>query len=642
MAKDSLLALHEAHRSNVEDIVFSTPKGTYPAWLRAQGHACSERYGHFHVIPEFQAAIAGFDQEASTPFELFVVGEGKFGKSTLVNALLGEQRSKARGLPETRCFLRYVISEEPSSNARLFLRLEPGIHAWLTNQLGPGRTVHELYEIRQYDIPAEAARSLLEEEARRLDAGNYVPAIFEIERDVARSRRGSFPSGIRIVDTQGLDQLFPNDLQNLSRSLGEKDATERFLAWMSTTPRGKHLEWQFRRCDSVLWCISAKRIGSAATEASLRHFAGYAKKIVIALTSVDLVAKCLADRERLLQHAQQKYGMYARAIFLINGEQALQGTLAGDDARVAESGLPELVAGLTRICVSQASKTRTVSRYIALRKTEGQFRNALFQMAKELVAIDRKGKADRKAFDKAVEDSWDRFFQWLGPRVQAAVGPVFDAVEKIELSDDRHSAIDKLEISSFTSNLEAQVDSELRNNLVPAVRKFAQGLKPYRLPAFDAEGMVAEDKLSFEVEITRPHVPAIRLDFSLQLEDEMLTRARLWLKENVAGFFSAEARAEAVREREWLSVQRWKYVAEAFASQWNACCSAWVKSLGGVVVGVYDPVSQRLEAILEAIEAIQEEPIPVTIAAIDDALAGMASRPALYERFVAVMKHCSS
>ena len=90
------------------------------------------------------------DEICAWTFELFVVGEGKFGKSTLVNCLLGEEQSKVRGLPETRCFLRYVVTDNPSNKVRLFLRAQPGVHDWILSKVGSGRRVKELYEILEY------------------------------------------------------------------------------------------------------------------------------------------------------------------------------------------------------------------------------------------------------------------------------------------------------------------------------------------------------------------------------------------------------------------------------------------------------------------------------------------------------------
>src|SRR5437764_1785216 len=93
---------HQAHRIEVERILFDTPDGSTPAWLSRRFEDCQRTYSGVRTTSEFQSAIRGFAASQNRPFELFVVGEGNFGKSTLLNALLGEQASKIDSLPETR------------------------------------------------------------------------------------------------------------------------------------------------------------------------------------------------------------------------------------------------------------------------------------------------------------------------------------------------------------------------------------------------------------------------------------------------------------------------------------------------------------------------------------------------------------
>ncbi|MFC1777325.1 hypothetical protein ACFL3I_08285, partial [Pseudomonadota bacterium] len=130
------------HQQRIKEILFSAGGG-YPGWLEGQALGCREKYSSFDLIPQFQAAIGSFSDRSIKPFELFVLGEGKFGKSTLVNALLGEKSSKVKGLPETRCFLRYVVSDQPKTECSLFMRLKPGVHDWIKALVGSGKCIDQ-------------------------------------------------------------------------------------------------------------------------------------------------------------------------------------------------------------------------------------------------------------------------------------------------------------------------------------------------------------------------------------------------------------------------------------------------------------------------------------------------------------------
>jgi hypothetical protein len=136
-------AEHQLHRVELERILFDTPEGTTPGWLTRKFQDCLRHSDGVRTTPEFEGALRAFAISQDRPFELFIVGEGNFGKSTLLNALLGEVASRIDSLPETRCFLRYILTERPSDSARMFARLEGEIHAWLEPLLGEGKEVSE-------------------------------------------------------------------------------------------------------------------------------------------------------------------------------------------------------------------------------------------------------------------------------------------------------------------------------------------------------------------------------------------------------------------------------------------------------------------------------------------------------------------
>jgi hypothetical protein len=628
----------ELHRSAVENIFFLNAGGNTPIWLTRQADACSRRYGDLRLIPEFRSALNAFSDNTFKPFELFVLGEGKFGKSTLVNAMLGEARSKSRGLPETRCFLRYVITDKPRNTTRMYLRLQRDTHDWINRLVGQGKAVPDLFDIYEYDVANDVAKQILKEEATRLDRGGYVPAIYEAERDHRKTDLCIFPSGVRIVDTQGLDQLFPDDLQQLGRNPEDPDITKRLLDWMSNTPRGKHLEWQFRRCDAVLWCVNAKRIGSAATEASMKYFSSYSKKIVIALTNVDLVAKKEGDIDRLLQKAQQKYGHFARAILPINGQLALDSAMAQDAFGIQKSGLAHLAEMLTQVCVADAAKTRSTSRYLGLRQTETQFRNALFTLETELLKLAAKFQSDIDMSNREMNLEAQALSLWLDSQIEPHTSLVVSKIHLIDLSDDRNSSIQKMGVNSMTASLQKIVDNYFHRTISTGVLRLASQIEPYRLPLFDAEGERCGDVCALNVEILRPPTPSLNLWLGVRLEDEIFTRAMLWLKKKVVGFFSENVRLQAVAEERKLIAGRQQYVFDAFIAQWQVCLNSWVTSLLQQCCDMYSPIFNTLEEINRRIESFEGEPIAVTTQKLKRALSGRGSNSVFEERFLAIFK----
>ena len=630
--------LDHQHRARLESLLFVGRDGDTPAWLKAQAHACKQRYQNFRLIPEFKAALNAFSDDTIKPFELFVVGEGKFGKSTIVNAMLGEERSKARGLPETRCFLRYVITDDPNPTVRLFLRIQPGQHDWLAPLAGRGKPVPELFEIYEHRVSGQDAREILDQDTRLMDLGNYESAVFEAERDHRRTSRSIFPSGVRIVDTPGLDQLFPGALLQQGRDSQGDDITQRFLNWLSETPRGKHLEWQFRRCDAVLWCINAKRIGSAATEASMKYFAAYSKKIVIALTNIDLVAKKPGDLERLMAAASKKYGTYATAIIPLDGQHALESVLTDDADGVEVSGLANLASTLTKVCVADGAKTRSVSRYLGLRKTESQFRLALSQLEHELNMLGQKYKADHEQTNAHSQKALERFVNWFRPVLEREQKEVISRIPSIELKDDRSSTLQKLRIDGMLATIRQEVEVRFQRTIIPDLMSHVDNIEPYRIPTFDAEGERYGDRCAISIEIPSPRLPYLALPLRVNLQNEVFERGRLWLKEKFLGFFSEQKKLEAQAERNYLTEQRRNYVFDEFNQEFHKAVADWSKDLRNQIADLYDPVFLEFQRVMERVENYEQEPIRDTQLRIGKALKQRAAKTALQERLLAGLR----
>lgn len=613
--------LDKNHAAALEAALFGRVEA--PGWLSSSVRDCQARYSELSLTEEFQSAIKAFDIRADVkPFELFVVGEGKFGKSTLVNCLLGEELSRVRVLPETRCFLRYVLKGTPAQVARFYVRPKKGMHDWLIKVLGSGRTVPDLYRVSEYEVNLLDAKRILAEEIARLDGGNYEPAILEVERDVMRSGRSAFRNEIRIVDTQGLDQLFPDELKKKTAGLSESTSQELFIEWMNTTPRGKYLEWQFRRCDSVLWCVSAVRIGSAATAAALRYFSAYSKKIVIALTAVDRVAKNDADLNRLLARAHELYGPYVADIRPVNGSRAWEAIVSNDAAAIVDTGFLALVNSIDEICVSQGNKVRNLSRYFAIRRTERQYRSALRTLHATYKELDARYKQDRRTIEK----SRDRAKEATGPLVRKIFSEISSEIATriglIVLSDDQSDAESKVGFSSAGRSAAAAIRDVISSELIPDLTRVGNAIAPYSLPSFDADGRVAgsQIRVQFHTPRTSWNSPISLFSFSL----ESLWGKSTWLA--IKAFFGSK---RALEERLALEQQRRNQLSTEFRKHWNAHLSMTSKGVLAEIDRLYEILLTELDTVLRRVEKEAGSPLPVAKKKIEGALAAFAVLPAV-------------
>ena len=134
-----------------------------PAWLRKQANDCRVHYGGVKLAKQFDAAMAQFETNAEQPFQVFVVGEGNFGKSTLVNALLGQQISKVDFRPETRSFMRYILRTRPADTAKVCIRIDAAHHQWILPSLSGKGKPSGIFEAQEYNLPRALDQLLAED-----------------------------------------------------------------------------------------------------------------------------------------------------------------------------------------------------------------------------------------------------------------------------------------------------------------------------------------------------------------------------------------------------------------------------------------------------------------------------------------------
>ena len=630
----------QTHYKSLERLLFASDGAAVPGWLQDSVHDCQQRYAGIDLTEQFKAAVNSFDDGGTPkPFELFVVGEGKFGKSTLVNCLLGEEQSKVRGLPETRCFLRYVVTDTPSDRARLFLRAQTGVHDWILSKAGRGRRVKELYEILEHTVDLRMARELLSGELERLDRGGYEPAIYEIERDIHRSRHTAFTNPVRVVDTQGLDQLFPDELKRATQGLSDNTTAERFIKWMNSSPRGKHLEWQFRRCDAVLWCVNAKRIGSASTIASLRYFSGYAKKIIIALTNIDLAAENESERLEKVEEALKEYSEYSNRIIPVNGLAAWNGVCGEDPQLIAESGFKNLVQVLTDVCEVEGYKVRNMSRYSGLRHTESQYRLVLRTLSSDYTELLKKYESDKARVVKSLDNDWDNVGDAIVRTANSLARNVGSRLALIGYRDDRPTVDSKLGVHMEVARLSSFIREQIDKRVLPNVASQAQLTTTYRLPAFDADGNRSGNKFSISLE---PRASAIAIDlpdFSFQLSD-WLDNAVDWIDEKLGPLWGGKEASD--QRRAQRTQERREHIAEVFSSEWRSHVGTVLNQVKQETVRQYQTLYDAIDAVFGRIEHHAGGSVSGALSRIQIALEMMAVPPVFQSQMLAALSGMQS
>jgi GTPase Era involved in 16S rRNA processing len=611
MNETTLEATHYAAASQA--LFLASTEQRAPAWLQAQALACQKRYANSRISHEFESALDQFIGHGKRPFEIFVVGEGNFGKSTLVNALLGQKMSKVDFRPETRSFLRYVLRTKPSDECDMYARLVPGMHDHLTEALGTGE-INELFNTTRHRLTRRACDTALRLEADKcrsagVSGERYTPAILEVERELEWKTSSLFPEGVRLVDTQGLNQIFDEDLLEKVSNANGMTSKALFESWMSSSPRAKHLDWQFRRCDAVLWLVSGQKPNPGASRAAFEYLAKYGKATVLAITQIDRVQGGADGVSQVLSEVDKHFGQYASRLVPLNAKQAMEASVAGHQEGMEESGLINLVSALTEVCLQNAVLIQGKSQYSALRTTEDQIRAASQSMIDSIKAIDTRFTHLHDELRARKQVQRELVSKTIKAKALTQLKYMKSKVAEVTLWDDASSAESKLQTPACLAQMRNAMDAS--GLLVDAALKDTErflGQQEFCLPTFDADGKLYGSSVvaSLDSRLQAAKMPTLNLKLSIsgQSWEAMKLAVGSWLPFGLGD--SAE------RKKKELNDNRRRELKRELEQGWESFVTATVSMFEESVDTAFAGLAEALEEVRKKLENQQGEPLSAT------------------------------
>jgi len=421
----------------------------------------------------------------SDDFRVLVIGEFKRGKSTLINALLGEEVLPSSAVPCTAVINEIMYGE--TKRARIHFRTDFVVQGSATKSLPDEVQRHIQRHARGAIPPLDIVVSDLKSYVTIRDPANdHSESVFEspyshveIEWPLELCK-----AGVRIVDSPGLNE-------HTTRT----NVTKGYLS----------------RADAIVFVISCQ---SPVSKTELDYInspiraAGY-EDIFFVANRFDGM-KRPKERDEMVRHVQQKLGVLTSfgndGIFFVSALDALDGKLENDPARIASSKVPEfsqklahhlthnrgsikLLAPLkttteaiveARTAIPEIRKTldMTVSefeeRYERLRPTLESSRARRHQLVTKL-------ELDRMALRNEVET----LVQSRQDSLCRSIGLWFEELERSEVFTQKFSplspkesskAIAKEAIELLSAKLQSEQNAWQNDTLVPLVKHRVESL----------------------------------------------------------------------------------------------------------------------------------------------------------------------
>lgn len=272
------------------------------------------------------------EKTASDSFKIMIVGAFKTGKSTLINALLGEEVLPAFATPTTAIINEVKYGETPRAVLHFLnpqpLRVYPGVPERALAHI----RAHEGEEIPPIELPVD-------------EIEDYVVIPMGMEHDEA-SRQSPFSrvelfwpleilrNGVEIIDSPGLRE-------NPAR-------TQVTMGYLS-------------QADTVIFAVSALSAGSKdETDFLSETLPVYGINEENLFCVVNRINQVRNDRERtrVMKFVNDLMRPFTKRIFYVNALDALDGRLDGNDSMVEASNIPALERELTDYLANDRGKVK--------------------------------------------------------------------------------------------------------------------------------------------------------------------------------------------------------------------------------------------------------------------------------------------
>lgn len=617
-APELLAELERNHFDRLQRTLFSTADGFGAQWIARTASELRGAYGGVKTTARFDQLLGAITARSTVPFELFVLGEGKFGKSTLLNALLGHELSAMGHLPKTRCFLRFKIEETSSETVEIYARLRGESHRWLRDLIGDGGPA-EIGELTRHQVPAATADMALAEEQRHLREPGYEQAIYELERTVSAPRALRLGK-LRVIDTQGLNQLFPDELT--SASTEDRTAVEQLSRWFRGSARGKHLEWEYRRCDAAIWLAHARRPASAITKVAMDWFARYGKETLVVVSNLDAFEDP-QEAERVLESLAERSGVDRSSVIPVNGKRALQAVLDGDEQLMVESGISALARRLEELYAEKGVAVRLRGQFNSLRKTQlDQERAArtLLDRVSETANAFARFHTRIDVAERAAANSVESAIEAAGTREERAL---LSRIARLVWNDSEGEALAKIAPSNSQDLLARDVGSAL-SAAAQHLSRLADELRQHKfsLPGFAADGGEAGITRSATIAGLPKPVPLPASTFSLNLRGNWIAIGEA-IGNKIDSFqewLGTEARIHDEQEMNRKAAERKAKAEEQCRTQWRTHVASVELLARRSVVEGHQVLRRALEDAQRDLEKVEGRPLRSSIEQLEVAL----------------------
>ena len=323
----------------------------------------------YKLIAEIEKEINTISKsiiELKEPFLLFVMGPGKYGKSTLINSLIKDNKLKTKDIPNT-----WRLDIVTSSNYKK-MDIVRGYETKSYNY-NEGLSILEAEEEK-----VKNSKKVIKDKFEKIKKNNDL-SIYDLKEckksleekylykyDIVEVKHYINKSGVLndfiIVDTPGLNQ-------NLL-----KNTKERMVDY-------------YKRADGIIWVLDAKNIVSESSNDMIVELnenyilSDDYNNIICAVNKVDEIRNKDNDLSKVKEEVKNLYKNYFIDIVFVSSKEAIDGYISNDKKLTDLSNIEELRNSIDSNFKINSEKMQIKSKYMHL-KISGEYLKKLINIYK--------------------------------------------------------------------------------------------------------------------------------------------------------------------------------------------------------------------------------------------------------------------
>ena len=327
-------------------------------------------------------------EELKNPFLLFVIGSGKYGKTTLINSLIKDNLLKVDDIPNTWKLDTLIKAKKEKidiiykNNEVLNIDIEYGMNILKEEEMKYKKS-KELIRNNFNIYKTSNKRSIGELKLHKQTLEDKYLYKSDIEEVKYYINKNGILENFIIVDTPGLNQ-------NL-----KSNTKERMINY-------------YNRADGVIWLLDAQNIVAKSSEELIEVLRkeyiidDKFDNIICVVNKIDVINK--NSREKILLKINELYKNKFKDIVLVSSKEALKGYINESNELIESSNIKSLLNSIDVNFKLQSEKIQTKAKYNVTKVTNNKINKLINNYKRELYKNINKYEEERVILEEKLKN----------------------------------------------------------------------------------------------------------------------------------------------------------------------------------------------------------------------------------------------